>query len=99
MQSSLERINPDDAGAHETTGDETLALHLERYHYAGKNLVPDMVADIACGTGYGSNLLAEHYAGKIKKIVAVDNDASAIEFARKRYNHPAIEFIQSDAMS
>src|SRR5215216_1732689 len=99
MQNSLERINPDEAVSNETTGDETLALHLGRYHYAGKNIVPGLVADIACGVGYGSKLLAEHYAANISKIIAVDSDVPAIEFAQKRFNHPLVEFIAADAMN
>ena len=38
MQSSLERINPDTLAAGESTGYETLQLHLDRYHYAARFL-------------------------------------------------------------
>jgi len=39
----------------ETTGKETLLLHLERYQYAANYVVPGTIADIACGVGYGSH--------------------------------------------
>lgn len=99
MQSSLERINPDTLAAGESTGYETLQLHLDRYHYAARFLKKGPCADIACGTGYGSYLLTTHYAQLVNRIIAVDIDAASIEWARFRYNHPSIEYIQSDALS
>jgi len=99
MQSSLERINPDTLAAGESTGYETLQLHLNRYHYAARFLKNGTCADIACGTGYGSFLLATQYARLVDSIIAVDIDATSIEWARFRYYHPSIEYIQSDALS
>src|SRR5438105_15495905 len=97
MQNSLERIVPDLMTDNEITGQETLLLHLERYHYAGKHLVPGTVADIASGVGYGSHLLATKYSKNISRIVAVDIDVGCIEFARSNYNHPKIDFVVEDA--
>ncbi len=99
MQSSLERINPDTLTAGESTGYETLQLHLDRYHYAARFLKKGNCADIACGTGYGSFLLATQYPLLIDRIIAVDIDAASIEWARSRYTHPSIEYIQSDALA
>lgn len=98
--SSLERIYPDGDGKKETiAGNDTIRLHLERYHYAGKYLTPGFIADIACGSGYGSYLLATAYRDKVKKIFAVDNSTEAIEYANKNYLHSNIEFLLSDAFS
>ena len=97
IANSLERINPELSGGTEIAGDQTLRLHLERYHYAGKHLIPGTVADIACGVGYGSSLLVTHYGEKISHILAVDNDAASIDFAKTKYQHPKISFILGDA--
>jgi 2-polyprenyl-3-methyl-5-hydroxy-6-metoxy-1,4-benzoquinol methylase len=96
---SLERIYPDNEKDEKIAGNNTLQLHLERYHYAGKRLSPGVIADIACGVGYGSNLLATIYGKKISKIIGVDNDKAAIDYAKQNYSHPCIEFQQSDAFS
>jgi 2-polyprenyl-3-methyl-5-hydroxy-6-metoxy-1,4-benzoquinol methylase len=96
MESSLERIYPATEKPEETiAGSQTLQLHLQRYEYAAKMLVPGLVADIACGSGYGSHLLAtiSH-----SKILAVDNSETAITYARQHYLHPDINFILSEAM-
>lgn len=96
---SMERINPESLFAEEATGSETLQLHLERYHYAGRNLLPGRVADIACGVGYGSYLLATDYGRDIQELIAADIDEASIRYARERYAHAAIRFMQADAYS
>lgn len=97
--SSLERIYPGSDNKNETiAGFDTVKLHLERYHYAGKHLSPGNIADIACGAGYGSYLLVTEYAGSVKKIVAVDNNADAISYANNHYLHKNICFIRADAL-
>jgi SAM-dependent methyltransferase len=95
---SLERINPALEVGSGATGDQTLQLHLERYHFAGRHIVPGTVADIACGVGYGSFLMATEYGGKIEKIIAIDNDQESISFAQSKYVHPKISFQTGDAM-
>jgi len=98
--SSLERIYPDADGNHETiAGFDTVILHLDRYHFAGKNLSPGNIADIACGAGYGSYLLATKYFDSISKITAVDNNDDAIIYAKKHYSHEKIAFIQADVFN
>lgn len=93
--SSLERIYPDVKGQEIGEG-ETIRLHLERYHFAGAQLSPGMIADIACGSGYGSFLLATSYKEKIERITAVERDPQAIAYACNHYAHPSIEFIRED---
>lgn len=97
MRSSLERIDPDTVSVKESNGFETLQLHLERYRYAAKFLKEGICGDIACGTGYGSYLLASGYSSYVKTVIAVDIDLPSIEHANKRYAHPAIQFICTDA--
>lgn len=96
---SLERIYPDHMqqsnGADEK---RTLQLHIERYKYAGCMLSPGIVADVACGSGYGSYLLATQFNQQVNKIIAFDKSEEAIAYAQTRYNHPKITFVVSDVM-
>jgi cyclopropane fatty-acyl-phospholipid synthase-like methyltransferase len=95
--STMERIIPDELN--DSFGLASLKLHLERYHFAGKNINSGRVLDIACGTGYGSYLLATEYQNLISEIVAVDISAESIAYAHQRYTHPRIKFIVHDALS
>jgi 2-polyprenyl-3-methyl-5-hydroxy-6-metoxy-1,4-benzoquinol methylase len=99
MQNNLERINPDLVVEHEILGQKTLELHLERYRFAAKHLSNGVVADIACGVGYGSYLLIEELGDRISHIYAIDNDSESINFASGRYAHSRISFIQADALN
>lgn len=92
---SLERIVPDELHDGESTGDETLRLHLERYAFAAR-YARGRVLDMACGVGYGSALLMERVPA-IEGIVGVDLSADAIAMANQRYAHPRIAFVQADA--
>lgn len=96
MNSSLERIYPDQLDKNDTLGKEALALHLQRYQFAGKYLTPGLVADAACGVGYGSYLLATGFEKAITKITAIDIEHDVIEYAKQRYRHPLIEFLEMD---
>jgi len=99
MKNGIERIYPDSIEENELLGRETLRLHLERYHFAGKHLVKGTVADIACGVGYGSALLVNDYGDSIDSITAVDIDADAIAYAQSKYAHPKIIFKVSSALN
>ena len=94
--SSLERIYPADGSPEVIAGNETLQLHLQRYHFAGKWLLPGTVADLACGSGYGSYLLATEYANELNQIVAIDNSTVAIDYCKKFYSHTKIVYELKD---
>lgn len=96
-EETLERIIPDLVEKNESTGSETLQLHLERYVFASGFLKGGRVLDCACGVGYGSYLLAE--SGKCESVTGVDIDADSIKYAKERYSHPKIEFINANALS
>ncbi len=93
---TLERIIPDLVEENESTGTETLQLHLERYVFATEHLTGGLVLDCACGVGYGSYLMAD--SGKVDKVIGVDIDAESVAYAKERYKHEKTEFINSDGM-
>jgi 2-polyprenyl-3-methyl-5-hydroxy-6-metoxy-1,4-benzoquinol methylase len=69
--------------------------HLARYTFAAHWVPSQRVADICCGVGYGSNLLA---ASGAKQVHGIDISAAAIEYAERRYAGPTLEFLCADAM-
>lgn len=58
-------------------------MHLRRYEFAARHASGARVLDCACGTGYGSRLLADR--GRASSVLGVDVDARTIEYARRRY--------------
>lgn len=70
------------------------ALHLARYEFAAPLVRGLTVADIACGTGYGSALLARAGAAR---VIGIDCDAGAIEYARSHHAERNTEFVAADA--
>ena len=70
--------------------------HFSRYEFAKKQILKNSVCgDFACGTGYGSVMIAE----KAKKVVGVDEDSRVIDEIKKRYKRVNnLEFIKSDLL-
>ncbi|WP_174733013.1 class I SAM-dependent methyltransferase [Mesobacillus harenae] len=72
-----------------------LLEHLARYYfslyYANGRLL-----DFACGTGYGSNIIAKAAKDKITEVVAVDIDPLTIQYAKQNYYHPKVTFTLGD---
>lgn len=62
--------------------DEVIQLHLARYQFVADFVQEKTVLDIACGTGYGSELLAQH---KAKKVIGVDLSKETILENQKKY--------------
>jgi SAM-dependent methyltransferase len=58
------------------------------YEWIATRVAGKRVVDMACGEGYGSNLLAEHAAS----VVGVDANPEAHEHARLRYVRPNLRF-------
>ncbi len=69
------------------------AEHLARYHFAGTFVAGKRVLDIACGVGYGSELLAQYGA---RHIDGVDISGEAVRYARSRQASERVAFTQSD---
>ncbi|MFN2508576.1 MAG: methyltransferase domain-containing protein, partial [Chthoniobacterales bacterium] len=66
--------------------------HLHRYSVAYALAGGKRVLDIACGEGYGANLLADVAAD----VVGVDIDPGAIEHAQRSYRRANLRFIKGD---
>jgi SAM-dependent methyltransferase len=62
------------------------AEHLARYWWAARLVSAKRVLDAGCGTGYGSNILAESGAAE---VVGLDIDAAVLEAARDSA-HPLV---------
>ncbi|EHJ45958.1 Methyltransferase type 11 (plasmid) [Solidesulfovibrio carbinoliphilus subsp. oakridgensis] len=62
--------------------------HLHRYAFARDLAAGKAVLDIACGEGYGSNLLAQRAAS----VVGVDIAPDVVAHATEKYQRPNLEF-------
>jgi SAM-dependent methyltransferase len=74
-------------------GGEIWYEHWHRYHFAARFVAGRCVLDVACGSGYGSALLARHAAC----VFGADIADEAIAHARARYAAaPNLEFCAAD---
>jgi SAM-dependent methyltransferase len=62
--------------------------HLAVYEWIGARVAGLRVADLACGEGYGSEVLAR----SADEVVGVDANPEAYEHARLRYRRPNLRF-------
>lgn len=68
--------------------------HLTRYCLADAMLRPNLtILDIACGTGYGTHLMAE----KAFSVIGVDASDEAIDFAKSFWPHEKAAFHRASA--
>ena len=94
----LQADQPEGVPPLELTGERTLPdvveenywyrRHLAVYEWIGERVGGMSVADLACGEGYGSDLLARTAAD----VVGVDANPEAHEHARARYVRPNLRF-------
>lgn len=73
--------------------DEIYLEHMNRYLFASQFAKEKIVLDIACGTGYGSNLLAEAGA---KSVTGMDISEEAINYSKNKYHSKSLEFQVGD---
>jgi 2-polyprenyl-3-methyl-5-hydroxy-6-metoxy-1,4-benzoquinol methylase len=79
------------------TGDTTAVHHLLRYQWAAALLAdspPASLLDIACGSGYGSAMLAASLPNA--RILGADYDPTAIRYATEHYATDRVRFIEAD---
>ncbi|MDQ0967602.1 ubiquinone/menaquinone biosynthesis C-methylase UbiE [Flavobacterium sp. W4I14] len=67
---------------------ENMAEHLHRYAIAQKLVYNKNVLDIACGEGYGSNLLAKNALN----VIGVDIDKETVQAATNKYKTSNLSF-------
>lgn len=67
---------------------ETTIEHLHRYGLTLNFIEDCTVLDLACGNGYGSNLMAQY----AKEVIGVDIDESVISYAKKTYISSNLQF-------
>jgi SAM-dependent methyltransferase len=94
----LQRDQPEGVPPLELTGERTLPdvpeenywyrRHLAVYEWIAERCEGLRVADLACGEGYGSDLLAQTSA----YVIGVDANPEAHEHARLRYTRPNLDF-------
>jgi len=94
----LQRDQPEGVPPLELTGERTLPdvpeenywyrRHLVVYEWIARRCAGLRVADLACGEGYGSAVLA----GKAADVIGVDANPEAFEHARRRYGLPNLRF-------
>jgi 2-polyprenyl-3-methyl-5-hydroxy-6-metoxy-1,4-benzoquinol methylase len=95
---TLERLVPDALEAGDTTGADALRIHAERYEFAARHLGPGRLLDLACGTGYGTRILAERGQPELS-LLGVDVSESAIAYAREHWQDERTRFEVSDALA
>ena len=71
---------------------EVTIEHLHRYALAMEYTRGKTILDIACGEGYGSNLIAR----EAEKVVGVDVDDKTIKLAKEKYKVKNLEFIRGE---
>jgi SAM-dependent methyltransferase len=94
----LQRNQPEGVPPLELTGERTLPdvpeenywyrRHVAVYEWIAERCAGLRVADLACGEGYGSDLLARRAA----EVIGVDANPDAYEHARRRYRRPNLSF-------
>jgi len=80
--------------ANDPASQKITKIHLQHYEIAARYVPQRRVLDIACGAGYGSQIL--HIAGA-SKVVGVDVSPDTIQYAQQHYSASGIEFVCSDA--
>src|SRR3954447_22670072 len=68
--------------------------HLARYRFAAEFVAGKDVADIACGTGYGSLMLAQAGA---RSVHGMDVSPEAVEYCRQQNDASNLIFTTADA--
>jgi len=63
-------------------------FHLDRYRFAAGLVKGLKTLDVACGTGYGTNLLSE----SAEDVIGVDIDDDSVAYARAHYGGERVSF-------
>jgi SAM-dependent methyltransferase len=99
-QEHVQQNQPDGVPPLELTGERTLPdvaaenywfrRHLAVYEWIAQRCAGLEVVDMACGEGYGSDVLAR----RALKVTGVDANPEAHDHARLRYTRPGVSFVR-----
>ena len=100
MHETVQSDQPDGVPPLELTGERTLPdvpaenywfrRHLAVYEWVAGRCAGLEVVDMACGEGYGVNVLAR----SARKVTGVDANPEAHEHARLKYTRPGVRFVR-----
>jgi SAM-dependent methyltransferase len=100
MQETVQRDQPDGVPPLELTGERTLPdvpaenywfrRHLAVYEWVAERCGGLDVVDMACGEGYGVDVLAR----RALRVTGVDANPEAHEHARLKYTRPGVRFVR-----
>jgi SAM-dependent methyltransferase len=100
MQETVQRGQPDGVPPLELTGERTLPdvpaenywfrRHLAVYEWIAERCTGRDVVDMACGEGYGVDVLAR----RARRVTGVDANPDAHEHARLKYTRPGVTFVR-----
>jgi SAM-dependent methyltransferase len=101
MQETVQRDQPDGVPPLELTGERTMPdvpaenywfrRHLVVYEWVARRCAGLKVVDMACGGGYGTDVLARH----AREVTGVDANPEAYEHARLKYTRPGVSFARN----
>jgi 2-polyprenyl-3-methyl-5-hydroxy-6-metoxy-1,4-benzoquinol methylase len=75
----------------------SLLEHCARYYFSTP-YANGRVLDIACGTGYGAQMVAKDRKHVIEEIIGVDLDEATLKYAKQHYYHPLVTFLKGDVL-
>jgi 2-polyprenyl-3-methyl-5-hydroxy-6-metoxy-1,4-benzoquinol methylase len=100
MHETVQQHQPDGVPPLELTGERTLPdvpaenywfrRHLAVYEWIAERSAGLEVVDMACGEGYGTDVLAR----RARRVTGVDANPDAYEHARARYTRPGVRFVR-----
>ena len=101
QQETVQRDQPDGVPPLELTGERTLPdvpaenywfrRHLVVYEWIAERCAGLKVVDMACGEGYGTEVLAR----RAREVTGVDANPDAFEHARLKYTRPGVRFVRN----
>jgi len=100
MQQKVQQNQPDGVPPLRLTGERTLPdvpaenywfrRHLAVYEWVAERCAGLDVVDMACGEGYGVDVLAR----RARRVIGVDANPEAHQHARLRYSRPGVRFVR-----
>lgn len=84
MEFTGERMIPE-----HNQGREIYLEHITRYKFATQFVKGKIVLDIACGSGYGTKILADNGA---EFVYGIDVSKETIEYCKRKYNYSNVDF-------